>query len=833
VSTNRVAIVESNLDAYLESASRAPSVLGAGERLHPDHALTTRQAIELFEDQVLSRALDVAARELKKTNRSFYTISSAGHENNAILGALLRLDDPCFLHYRSGGLMMARSRKHAGITPAFDTLLSLCASAEDPISHGRHKVWGSAPLWVPPQTSTIASHLPKAVGLAFAIGRAKRIGLDKLGERDDRARATFANERDDRSRTKFVSDRDDLARAPIASRSSLEPILASSSAPPPPLSRDSIVCCSFGDASANHATALAGLNAARYIHRRGSPLPILFVCEDNGIGISVDTPARWIEEMWSDAKHIEYFRAEGEIDEMWDAMSSAIDRCRASRSPVFLHMLCTRLWGHAGSDVETTYRTLEEIETVEASDPLLRNARRLVELGAATPETLRAIVSDTRERVNAAAEEASRRPRLMTREQVTETLAPWDETRVRSCAARSVDANERARFWGDALPENAKSATKRTLAAHINSALHDEMLRHPEILVFGEDTAKKGGVYGVTQGLQKRFGIARVFDTLLDETSVLGIAQGAAHIGFLPMPEIQYLAYIHNALDQLRGEACSLSFFSHGQFTNPMVVRIQGLAYQKGFGGHFHNDDSVGALRDIPGLMLAVPSRGADAVRMLRGAIAAAKSCGRIVCFLEPIALYHEKDLYADGDNEWLSDYPPPPNGTSNATDESLVHDERDADRALGARTHDDALLPGDLGIYHADARDLCIVSYANGMRLSLRAARRLEREHGIRARVIDLRWLAPLAFDALSEHVSACSRLLVVDECRATGGGVADAIIAHFAEQRTASAVDERAQFAMSSVRAADSYVPLGTATSAVLVGEDDIVRAAKELCA
>jgi 2-oxoisovalerate dehydrogenase E1 component len=463
-------------------------------------------------------------------------------------------------------------------------------------------------------------------------------------------------------------------------------------------------------------------------------------------------------------------------------------------------MKCVRLWGHAGSDVETTYRTLDEIEAIEAQDPLLRNARRLVDAGAATPETLRAIVRDARERVTAASREAAERPRLATRAAVMETLAPWDEARVRARAARAVDAGERARFWGDALPEQAKSATKRTLAAHVSSALHDAMLGDPAILLFGEDTAKKGGVYGVTQGLQKRFGIARVFDTLLDETSILGIAQGAAHIGLLPIPEIQYLAYLHNALDQLRGEACSLSYFSHGQFTNPMVVRIQGLAYQKGFGGHFHNDNSVGALRDIPGLMLAVPARGDDAARMLRGAIAAAKECGRVVCFLEPIALYHERDLHAEGDGGWLTDYPPPSSDPS------------------------DALLPGDFGVYDADARDLCIVSYANGLRLSLRAARVLASEHGIRARVVDLRWLAPLDLDRLVRHVEDCARVLVVDECRATGGGVADAIIARFAE-RGASAV-------LRSVRAADSYVPLGTATATVLVGEDEIVRAAREMC-
>ena len=136
------------------------------------------------------------------------------------------------------------------------------------------------------------------------------------------------------------------------------------------------------------------------------------------------------------------------------------------------------------------------------------------------------------------------------------------------------------------------------------------MARRREIVVFGEDVGRKGGVYYVTAGLQKKFGIARVFDTLLDETTILGVAQGAGLMGLLPIPEIQYLAYIHNAVDQLRGEACSLSYFSCGQFVNPMVVRIAAFAYQKGFGGHFHNDNAIGGLRDIPGLILTAPARG-------------------------------------------------------------------------------------------------------------------------------------------------------------------------------------------------------------------------------
>ena len=738
---DRVAIVERQLDAYLESAEPATRRLAPDAPMAAEDGLTAAAAVALFEDQLTSRQLDVIARELKKTNRSFYTIGSAGHENNAIVGAQLRIDDPAFLHYRSGGFMMARARQLPGSTPMLDALLGIVASSDDPISQGRHKVWGSRPLWVPPQTSTIASHLPKAMGLAFSLARANRLGV--------------ANG----------------------------------------LPADAIVACSFGDASANHATALSAVNTARYAVRLGLPMPLLLICEDNGTGISVPTPDGWIASTFGSQEHLTYFSADGEMDEIWDAVGSAIRHVRERRLPAFLHLRTIRLWGHAGSDAEPTYRSLPEIEAIEADDPLLRNARRLVETGAADPEMLRDLVRETRDRVAAVAEEAARRPRLQTTEEVTGPLAPSNPTLVALRATVPLATpEERATAFGSGLPESATAPTSRTLAGQLNAALADEMLRRPEVFLFGQDIGRKGGVYNITNGLQKRFGAARVFDTLLDETSILGIAQGAAHIGLLPIPEIQYLAYLHNALDQIRGEAASLQFFSSGQFRNPMVVRVAGLAYQKGFGGHFHNDNSIGALRDIPGLVIATPSRGDDAARMLRGAVAMAIEDGRVVIFLEPIALYHEKDLHTDGDGRWLSDYPPPP----------------------------DVLVPGEIGVYGSEEEDadVLLISYANGLRLSLQAARRLAEEHDLRARVLDLRWLSPLPIEAIRAQAAEVGTVVVVDECRATGGGVADAIIADLAETRTTRRLN--------SVRAVDSFVPLGPATSAVLVGVDQIVASA-----
>ncbi len=285
-----------------------------------------------------------------------------------------------------------------------------------------------------------------------------------------------------------------------------------------------------------------------------------------------------------------------------------------------------------------------------------------------------------------------------------------------------------------------------TVALGINRALDDILDRYPEAIVFGEDVARKGGVYGVTRGLLNRTSSARVFDTLLDEQSILGLALGAGVSGLLPIPEIQYLAYFHNAADQIRGEGATLQFFSNRQYRNPMVVRVAGYGYQKGFGGHFHNDNSIAAIRDIPGVVIASPCASRRCRRDAAHLRRRAKTSGVVCIFLEPIALYHTRDLYEDGDEQWLATYPA-------------------AGVPIGrARTY-------------GDGTDLTILTFGNGLRMSLRVARRLESD-GIGARVVDLRWLAPLPVEDMLREAGVTGRTLVVDETRETGG-VGEGILA------------------------------------------------------
>jgi 2-oxoisovalerate dehydrogenase E1 component len=381
------------------------------------------------------------------------------------------------------------------------------------------------------------------------------------------------------------------------------------------------------------------------------------------------------------------------------------------------------------------------------------------------------------------------RPKLESAAEVMAPLAPRDPARIAGEASRARDDEARRRFWGERLPEEE---APQPLAGHINAALGDLLVERPELLVFGEDVGPKGGVYGVTRGLHRRAGAARVFDTLLDEQAILGLAQGAGQLGLLPVAEIQYLAYLHNALDQIRGEASSLQFFSQGRFRNPMVVRVAAYGYQKGFGGHFHNDDSVAALRDIPGVVVASPSRGDDAAAMLRTCVAAARSEGSVCLFLEPIALYRTADLHAPGDGLHASRYAP----------------------------QGEHVPIGQARVY-GEGSDLLIVSFANGLWMSLRAARRLEAE-GLRCRVLDLRWLAPLPVEDLVREATRCGRVLVVDETRRSGG-VSESVLT--------ALIEAGFQGRMRRVASLDSFVPLGPAANLVLVQEAQIEAAAREM--
>ena len=678
-------------------------------------------AAVLLEAEVTSRLVDHTARWMRATTGDgYYTIGSAGHEANAAVALALRPTDPALLHYRSGGFYMARSMqaRAAGIAtsdPVADVVRGMLAKTTEPIAGGRHKVFGNHALSIIPQTSTIASHLPRAVGLARSFS--------------------------------IASD------APTA------------------WPADSVVVCSFGDASLNHSTAQGALNWASLEAHAGKRVPVIFVCEDNGLGLSVPSPHDWVGSSSTSRPAMDAIEVDGfDPASVFASVSALAARVRETGRPGFVHLRTVRFLGHAGTDVESAYRTPAEIQADRDRDPIIGAAQLAIDLGSCSALECVEWYLDLRSSIRETALALRAEPEFATAEEVMEPL-------------RALRPSQPS---ADALGRGAVPSEPLTLAQTINQALSDQLETSKDVIVFGEDVGHQGGVYGVTRGLQKRFGADRVFDTLLDEQSILGLALGTAVNDRLPMPEIQYLAYFHNAEDQLRGEAATLSFFSQGQYQNPMVVRIASYGYQKGFGGHFHNDNSVAVLRDIPGIVIASPSHPSDAAGMLHACVDHARQTGGVCVYLEPIARYHDAGVTAAYDPK------PVPIGTTRSW------------------------LSAD------GSEDLVILTWGNGAHLSREAQATLASEHGVGVTVVDLRWLAPLPVAEMVEAARRPGRVLVVDETRRTGG-VGEGIVAELVEAGFRGTIRR--------VAGQDSFIPLGAAANLVLVSAQDIVRAAVDL--
>jgi len=442
-----------SFERLLAAAARFEREVGRAAE-HQSHAqpsdwsLTPSLTRELLASMLLARHLDLLAHQLRHEGKGHYTITSSGHEANVVLGRLTRVTDPSILHYRSAALQLERARQDPTVDGVLDIALGLVAAAADPLCSGRHKAFGSKALGIVPQTSTIASQLPRALGLAFGIDRARRLRL-------------------------------------------------SGSYP-----ADAIAMVSFGDASLNHSTAQGTLNAASWVVHQNLKLPLLFVCEDNQLGISVRTPPDWVRLRLSSQPHLAYFHAEAwQLDRTYRAAAEAVNFCRREQRPAVLHLECRRLLGHAGSDVDNQYRPREELEDAEAKDPVLTAALASIHARVMTSAEVLELDQAARARVARAGEAARAASGLATREAVMAPLLPNVERVGRAVLARSTRPDR---------------ATFGTLAQGLNQGLAELLDSCPEALLFGEDVAKKGGVYGITKGLAERAGSARVFNTLLD-----------------------------------------------------------------------------------------------------------------------------------------------------------------------------------------------------------------------------------------------------------------------------------------------------------------------------
>ncbi len=505
---------------------------------------------------------------------------------------------------------------------------------------------------------------------------------------------------------------------------------------------------------------------------------MLFVVADNGYAISVpssDQAPAPVSELVSGFRGLQVWQWDG--TDYFDSRrlgAEAIAHVRAGIGPVLVHAQVTRPYSHSAADTQAKYRSVAELTDEVAHDPITRLQAELVAGGVLTEEAAAQI------RAEVAAEVA-------------------EAARSALAAARPDPATVLEHVW--VLPEvdegdPGEDGPVVSFGEAITRTLAGEMERDERIRVFGEDVADareqvladvegKGGVFGTTFGLQRRFGLARCYNTPLAEANIVGRGIGQALRGLRPAPEVQFFDYVWPAMQQLRSEAATIRWRSNGAYSCPMVVRIPIGGYLTG-GSIWHSQCGESIFTHVPGLLVAFPSRARDAAGLLRTAFRHGQDP---LLFLEHKHLLRQpytRDPYPDDGYEV-------PFGK------------------LACRR------PG---------RDLTIVSWGATIEKSLQVAGRLAAAGAGDVEVLDLRTLAPWDRAGVAASVARTGKLLVVHEDVLTSGFGAE--VAAWVGEHCFDDLDAP----VTRVAARDCHVPYEpTLEHAVLPQEADIEAAVNHL--
>jgi len=726
------------------SPSSAAEATTATPELVPE-PLTPSQLVQFYRFMYASRRIDDREILLKRQQKIFFQISAAGHEALQVAAAFATRPgyDWYLPYYRDRALCLA-----LGVS-AEDMLLQAVGAEADPASGGRQMPahWSSPSLHIVSTSSSTATQVLHAVGCAEA-GRYYS-AFPEAAERSDRDLAADYRAFHD---VKFQGDE--------------------------------VVLTCIGEGSTSQGEFWEALNAAS-----NRKLPVIFCVEDNGYAISVpvevNTPGGNISKLVANFPNFFFAEVDGTDPEAsYHAFQAAVAHCRAGKGPAFVHGHCVRIYSHSFSEDDKYYRLKEEREADAMRDPLHKLQMRLLREGILSTGELNALEQQIDEQIAAAAIRAVAAPvppvSSISRHIYSED---FDPTRPElATLPRKIEAGE--------------SDTERTMADMINLCLRDEMRRDPRILVYGEDVADatrvdalkevkgKGGVFGLTAGLQTEFGSMRVFNSPLAEANIVGRAVGYSVRGLKPVVEIQFFDYIWPAVHQIRNELALMRWRSNGGFRSPVVIRVPIGGYLTG-GSIYHSQSGESIFTHIPGLRVVFPSNALDANGLLRTAI----RCDDPVLFLEHKRLYREPYGRAP--------YPGP-----------------------------DYMVPFGKAAITRPGTDLTIVTYGALVPRALQAAQKAEREHGIQTEVIDLRTLSPYDWEAIATSVKKTSRVIVAYEDMKSWGYGAE-IAARIADE-----LFEDLDAPVKRVAAMDSFVAYQPELEdAILPQPEDLLRTIVEL--
>jgi 2-oxoisovalerate dehydrogenase E1 component len=531
-----------------------------------------------------------------------------------------------------------------------------------------------------------------------------------------------------------------------------------------------VAITSHGEASTSEGFVYEAINGAST-----EQLPVIFVIQDNGYGISVpkkeQTANHKVADNFSGFKNLKIIHCNGkDVFDSMNAMAAAREYALSTHHPVIVQANCVRIGSHSNSDKQTLYRDDAELSYVKAADPLQKFRRMLLRYDRFTEAELQQIEAEVKKELSLANRKAIAAPDPDPATVLNFVLPePYQPQKY-------VDGTHQ------------ESGEKKNLVTAINETLKAEFRYNPDTFLWGQDVAnkEKGGVFNVTKGLQQEFGEARVFNAPIAEDYIVGTANGMSRFDpkiHLVIEGAEFADYFWPGIEQY--VECTHEYWrNNGKFAPNITLRLASGGYIGG--GLYHSQTLEGALTTLPGARIVYPSFADDAAGLLRTSI---RSKG-FTLFLEPKALYNAVDAAT-----------PIP---------------------------DDFEVPFGKARLRREGKDLSIITYGNTTHFCLRVANRLEQEANWSVEVIDLRSLVPLDKETIFQSVQKTSKVLIVHE---------DKVFSGFGAELSATIGTEMFQHLDAPIqRVGALFTPIGfhhNLETTILPDEERIYQAAKELLA